>query len=215
MEFTGRCTYMDQEVKARLQFILSDDGKTFEHGALSFNDVPQSALITSALIYKAFVSYAEENDLSLESDLEDDFQTETDLYYDENGDPMEAGDMEDGDDASYDSEPTEDYSIGDPPEDEESAGDEVEEEDTYLVPGGDARYITKEEIEYMDKKTLRLARNEFYARHGRKFNDEELQAYFDAQPWYIGLIEPEDFDESVLNKYEKKNVKKIAAAENK
>lgn len=215
VEFTGRCTYMDQEVKARLQFILSDDGKTFEQGAMSFNDVPQSALITSALIYKAFATYAEENDITMESNLEDEFQTETDLYYDENGDPMEAGDMDDGDDASYNSDSTEDYSVGDPPEDEESVGDEVEVEDAYLVPGGDARYIKKEELEYMDKKTLRLARNEFYARHGRKFNDKELQAYFDAQPWYIGMIEPEDFDESVLNKYEKKNIKKLVAAENK
>lgn len=217
VEFTGRCTYMDQEVKARLQFILSDDGETFEQGALSFNDVPQSALITSALIYKAFETYAEENDITLGTNLEDEFQTETDFYYDENGDLMEAGEMndEDEDDASYYSDFIADTDVGDPPEDEELMEDEIEEEDAYLVPGGDGRYITKVELKYMDKKTLRLARNEFYARHGRKFNDEELQAYFDAQPWYVGIIEPEDFDESVLNKYEKKNIKKLAAAENK
>lgn len=65
----------------------------------------------------------------------------------------------------------------------------------------------------MDVKTLRLARNEFYARHGRKFTDPELQKYFNKQPWYKGTVEPEDFDESVFNKYEKKNIKKLAEAE--
>ena len=32
-----------------------------------------------------------------------------------------------------------------------------------------------------------------------------MQAYFDACDWYQGTIEPEDFDESVLNDYEKAN----------
>ena len=56
---------------------------------------------------------------------------------------------------------------------------------------------------------LRLGRNEIYARHGRRFLDEEIQSYFDSMPWYEGTIEPEDFKESVLNKYEKRNLQKI------
>lgn len=54
VEFTGFCTYQDVEVKARLQFIISEDGKTFEIGALSFNDVPQNQLIKTSLLEKAF-----------------------------------------------------------------------------------------------------------------------------------------------------------------
>lgn len=61
VEFTGNCIYRDQEVKARLQFILDMENNTFQAGALSFNDVPQTELITSALISTAFQSYQEEN----------------------------------------------------------------------------------------------------------------------------------------------------------
>lgn len=61
VEFTGYCTYMDEEVKARFQFILDMDGGTFEAGALSFNDVPQNNLIKVALIQKAFEYYMSNN----------------------------------------------------------------------------------------------------------------------------------------------------------
>lgn len=64
VEFTGYCMYQDVEVKARLQFILADDG-TFSSGALSFNDVPQSQLITGAMLEKAFEQYAESNGIAL------------------------------------------------------------------------------------------------------------------------------------------------------
>ena len=60
VEFTGYCTYQEVEVKARLQFILNGDG-TFTSGALSFNDVPQSSLITSAMLEKAFEQYRQNN----------------------------------------------------------------------------------------------------------------------------------------------------------
>lgn len=54
VEFTGKCTYQDVEVKASLQFILNVKAGTFEAGALSFNDVPQNKLITAALLSKVF-----------------------------------------------------------------------------------------------------------------------------------------------------------------
>lgn len=44
-----------------------------------------------------------------------------------------------------------------------------------------------------------------YARHGRLFLDEELQKYFDAKPWYHGTIQPDDFQDTMLNDYEMKN----------
>lgn len=40
VEFTGTCFYRDSEVKARIQFTISEDRKTFEATYLSFNDVP-------------------------------------------------------------------------------------------------------------------------------------------------------------------------------
>ena len=47
-----------------------------------------------------------------------------------------------------------------------------------------------------------IARNELFARHGRKFTDENLKSYFESKSWYEGTIEPEDFDDSVFNEYE-------------
>ncbi|MBQ7264671.1 MAG: hypothetical protein IJS61_01080 [Firmicutes bacterium] len=61
VEFTGRCTYRDVEVKALLQFVLDKDTDTFQATFLSFNDVPQSSLIMIALLEKAFTSYYEEH----------------------------------------------------------------------------------------------------------------------------------------------------------
>ena len=51
----------------------------------------------------------------------------------------------------------------------------------------------------------RLARNEIYARHGRKFQDEAVQKYFEGCSWYEGLIEPDQFEEALLNEYEISN----------
>ncbi len=66
----------------------------------------------------------------------------------------------------------------------------------------------------LDAQTLRYARNEIYARHGRRFSDQELQAYFDGKSWYQGTIEPEDFEESLLSEIEKTNAELILMYEN-
>lgn len=55
-----------------------------------------------------------------------------------------------------------------------------------------------------------LAINEIYARHGRKFNDKKLQNYFETCSWYNGIIEPDEFDESVLSSVEKQNLQLLA-----
>lgn len=59
--------------------------------------------------------------------------------------------------------------------------------------------------EPVQEEESRIARNELYARHGRRFDDEELQGYFDSCDWYEGTIVPADFDDSVLNEYEVAN----------
>ena len=77
--------------------------------------------------------------------------------------------------------------------------------DEYLLPDSDSRYLTEEDLEALDPDDLRIARNEIYARHGRKFADPDLQAYFDEKNWYYGTIDPKKFDEKTLNKYESYN----------
>ena len=71
------------------------------------------------------------------------------------------------------------------------------------------------DLDKLSADECRLARNEIYARHGRRFLDETVQAYFDSQDWYEGTIDADDFSESVLNEYERKNADMILEYENK
>ena len=88
----------------------------------------------------------------------------------------------------------------------------------YFFPESDSRYLTDEEVSTYSSSDLELAKNEIYARHGRKFVTERIADYFNSKPWYQGTIEPETFDaqqESVFNEYEVANIDKIAQWEQK
>lgn len=75
----------------------------------------------------------------------------------------------------------------------------------YILEDSNSRYLTKSDLQGLSADECRIARNEIYARYGRKFNDEELQSYFNSCSWYHGTIEPDDFQESMLNDYEIEN----------
>ena len=62
-------------------------------------------------------------------------------------------------------------------------------------------------------REINYAKNEIYARHGRKFKSQELQRYFGSKSWYNGRIEPDNFDISVFNDYERKNTEFLASVE--
>lgn len=86
----------------------------------------------------------------------------------------------------------------------------------YIIPDSGTRLLKKADLAGLSKDELRYARNEIYARHGRLFNDTELQEYFNSRSWYTGYIEPDDFVDSVeLSAIERKNAKKILTYENK
>ena len=70
------------------------------------------------------------------------------------------------------------------------------ETDHYIIPYSNTRYLTENDLRGLSEWELKLARNEIYARHGRRFKDPALQEYFDAQSWYTGLYDPEDFDKN-------------------
>lgn len=94
-------------------------------------------------------------------------------------------------------------SESEPKEDMEVTEENVDEEASeYFIPDSDSRYLTMDELKGYTADDCRIARNELFARHGRKFSDPELQAYFDSKSWYKGTIEPEDFDDNVFNDYE-------------
>ena len=83
----------------------------------------------------------------------------------------------------------------------------------YLIPEADTRVYTPDEIGIMSLQVTNYAKNEIYARHGRKFNSKELTAYFSEQPWYEGTVSPSAFDESVLNNNELANIELLAKRE--
>jgi hypothetical protein len=80
----------------------------------------------------------------------------------------------------------------------------------YMIGNSSYEYLTESDLTGLSKEELRIARNEILARHGRKFKDEELQAYFNKKTWYNGTIEPDEFDSVVqLNEVEEYNLKFI------
>lgn len=86
--------------------------------------------------------------------------------------------------------------------------------DDYILPYSDSTYLTEEDLDGLTKDELRLACNELYARHGRKFKDADYQAYFNSKSWYHGTVDPEDFnDTAVFNQYELANRDFIIAYE--
>lgn len=87
------------------------------------------------------------------------------------------------------------------------------DEGEYVFADSSSRYLRKEEVQYLSDYELMIARNEIYARHGRKFNDRELRTYFNSKAWYNPRINPEDFKEEYLNDYEKKNIELIKSFE--
>lgn len=57
VEFHGDCMYYDSEITVTVQFVLDMKKGTFEMEYVAFNDVPQSVLMSYALITKVFESY--------------------------------------------------------------------------------------------------------------------------------------------------------------
>lgn len=53
-----------------------------------------------------------------------------------------------------------------------------------VLPASDERELNEFDIRYLTPYALRLARNEIFARHGYRFNSEDLQAFFSARSWY-------------------------------
>ena len=80
-----------------------------------------------------------------------------------------------------------------------------ESDSEYLLADSDSRYLTEDDLAGFTAEQCRLARNEIYARHGRRFKDPALQRYFDSLSWYNGTIEPSDFNDNVFNSYERAN----------
>mgnify|MGYP005803002601 CR=1 FL=1 len=76
----------------------------------------------------------------------------------------------------------------------------------YILPDSSNRIIDPSEFGDFSINDMQMAVNEIYARHGRRFQDEGIQAYFDSKSWYSGTVDPDYFDESVLSDVERENI---------
>lgn len=92
-----------------------------------------------------------------------------------------------------------------PTEQESTEAEEEIDASEYILPECDTRVYSREELQNLSKEQLRLARNEIYARHGRKFSADDLNAYFSSKSWYTPLYEGAEIDakgDSILNQNE-------------
>lgn len=116
---------------------------------------------------------------------------------------------------------TEEPETEEAPEQEETENEEPEQEKPsvsqteWYFPDSSERILTDADVAGLSKAELQIARNEIYARHGRKFNNPDLQAWFNSCSWYNGTIAPADFDEqAVFNATELANVYFLKEKEN-
>lgn len=90
------------------------------------------------------------------------------------------------------------------------AGNSEQSMPDFIFPQSSEMYLTEYDLQNLTKDQCRIARNEIYARHGRMFSDATLQSYFNQFSWYNGTIEPDQFDDAILNDYEKQNLQLIS-----
>lgn len=77
-------------------------------------------------------------------------------------------------------------------------------------PETGARPLTEAELAAMDARELRLARNEIFARYGKRFEDKVLDAHFRGFAGYDPNLSDVD---AFLSDEERENVKRLQSAE--
>ncbi|MEO6093965.1 MAG: YARHG domain-containing protein [Novosphingobium sp.] len=91
-----------------------------------------------------------------------------------------------------------------PPNSSERAGRSTAGEPDYLVPQSGSRQLVAADLAGFSGAQLRIARNEIYARHGRRFKSADLATYFSTKNWYSPIS-----DEVTLSPLEAANVQFI------
>ena len=59
----------------------------------------------------------------------------------------------------------------------------------YVIADSDRRRLTSEDTDKLTLRGINYAKNELYARHGRKFEASELQSFFGSRTWYYGYMD--------------------------
>jgi len=83
----------------------------------------------------------------------------------------------------------------------------------FVLPDSASHKYTASELSKLSDYELFIARNEIYARYGRKFQSSDLQSYFESKSWYHGTVSASEFNESVLSDTELANAATILSVE--
>ena len=83
----------------------------------------------------------------------------------------------------------------------------------YLLPSSSYEYLDQSVVAGWPAQVVCYAKNEIYARNGRRFVSTELQNWFNMQYWYTPIYSPEQFSDSMLNAYETANVQMLTNVE--
>lgn len=62
-----------------------------------------------------------------------------------------------------------------------------------IIPNSATVRLSLADVRGMSNDQLCIAKNEIWARHGRKFDNKWLQNYFNQQSWYTPTTNPDDF----------------------
>nr|WP_242018415.1 YARHG domain-containing protein [Pseudanabaena sp. FACHB-1998] len=68
------------------------------------------------------------------------------------------------------------------------------------------RLVNDSDLANKGSLELDIMRNEIFARYGRRFQDPELQSYFNSQPWYQPRYAPNQFPTDLLTPIELQNI---------
>ena len=87
----------------------------------------------------------------------------------------------------------------------EAQSKDLSAEEVFIIPDSNSRYLDRDDVAFLSLQEINYAKNEIYARHGRKFKSKELSDYFNSKAWYVGRYDADLFDELYapqLNEYE-------------
>ena len=69
----------------------------------------------------------------------------------------------------------------------------------YILPQSTSQYLSYSDISNLTTKGICYAKNEIYARYGRKFKANELTSYFSGQSWYNPKYEAGTYDSQIVS----------------
>ena len=79
----------------------------------------------------------------------------------------------------------------------------------YWIENCDVLYLHSTDLYGLSQEEARIARNAIYAKSGRIFKADDLNAYFQAYSWYYPRYSADDFSDSMLNDAQNHNLELV------